>query len=209
MRGQAESVISQIRSVIAAAQNRRDHPDATNYQWCDWAAQYALSQKIFIVNLLNKTLALVVTSGVLFTLSLLRHRGCAGFAATSVLASAASSDRKKDVGFKRSTIEAVVWSLWFSQCCVPWSWSWFGAVAVAVTAALWAVSTYRHDYWRSRGVFSPPALPLVGHIWSVVTFREQGGILFKRIYDKYKDYRFLGQCGSEADNELVCDAFDT
>lgn len=52
--------------------------------------------------------------------------------------------------------------------------------------------TYDHDYWDKRGIFSPPALPLIGHIATVATMKEQGGICFKRIYDEHKEKRFLG-----------------
>ncbi|KAL4709477.1 hypothetical protein ACJJTC_012814 [Scirpophaga incertulas] len=57
---------------------------------------------------------------------------------------------------------------------------------------LYALGTYDHGYWASKGVVSPPAWPFVGHILSVITFREQGGLCFKRIYDAHKDLKFLG-----------------
>lgn len=61
-----------------------------------------------------------------------------------------------------------------------------------MSAVILGLGTYDHDYWRSRGIFSPPAWPVVGHIPSVVMFKEQGGMCFKRIYDTYKNERFLG-----------------
>ncbi|XP_026727646.1 cytochrome P450 6B1-like [Trichoplusia ni] len=96
-------------------------------------------------------------------------------------------------GFKRSAFQLVVCLAWGLQyytfgSLVLW---YIFACGLSVAVVL-AVTTYDHDYWRSRGVFSPPAWPVVGHILSVVMFKEQGGMCFKRIYDTYKDERYLG-----------------
>ncbi|CAH2049569.1 unnamed protein product, partial [Iphiclides podalirius] len=96
-------------------------------------------------------------------------------------------------GFKRSVIRTVLLLSVAVQFCTFGSvvlWYMFaGSLSVAVALA---VLTYDHDYWVRRGVFSPPAWPLVGHIKSVVAFKEQGGMCFKRIYDTYRNERFLG-----------------
>lgn len=99
------------------------------------------------------------------------------------------------IGFKWSFVQLVLFLSWALQYCtfgsvVLW---YILAVALAVASVL-AVTTYDHDYWASKGIFAPPACPLVGHIKSVVTFKEQGGMCFKRIYDTYKNERFLGKC---------------
>ncbi|XP_041980775.1 cytochrome P450 6a22-like [Aricia agestis] len=52
--------------------------------------------------------------------------------------------------------------------------------------------TYDYDYWIYKGMFSPPAWPVVGHIWKMATFREHSGVFFKRMYDNYKHKRFIG-----------------
>lgn len=98
------------------------------------------------------------------------------------------------LGFKRSMVQSLVILSWAIQHCT------FGLIVLWYTFALLlfvfvvlAITTYDHDYWIDRGVFSPPGLPIVGHIISVVTFKEQGGMCFKRIYDTYKDERFLGK----------------
>ncbi|XP_037874501.1 cytochrome P450 6B1 [Bombyx mori] len=96
-------------------------------------------------------------------------------------------------GFRRSLVEAVVFLSWLLE-----DWTFGSSVLWHVYFTLWicslvlTVTTYDHDYWKDRGIFSPPALPVVGHILSVVLFREQGGMCFKRIYDTYTDQRFLG-----------------
>lgn len=98
------------------------------------------------------------------------------------------------IGFKWSMVQLVLFLTWalhhytFGNVVI-----WYILTALLVAATVLAVTTYDHDYWRSIGVFSPPAWPLVGHIKTVVTFKEQGGICFKRIYDTYKKERFLGK----------------
>lgn len=96
-------------------------------------------------------------------------------------------------GFKSSVFSYVVMLAWFLEYYT------FGNKFLGVLlscslvfALVLAVTTYDHDYWTNRGVFSPPALPIVGHIKSVAMFQEQGGMCFKRIYDTYKSLRFLG-----------------
>ncbi|XP_047029154.1 cytochrome P450 6B1-like [Helicoverpa zea] len=96
-------------------------------------------------------------------------------------------------GFKRSSVQLVVMLAWLLRYYTFGSiflWSIF-ACGLSLAVVL-AITTYDHDYWTKRGVFSPPAWPVVGHILSVVMFKEQGGMCFKRIYDTYKDKRFLG-----------------
>jgi hypothetical protein len=70
---------------------------------------------------------------------------------------------------------------------------WYIFAVLLILSVVYALSTYDHGYWASRGVYSPPAYPFVGHILSVMTFKEQGGLCFKRIYDEHKHLRFLGE----------------
>ncbi|XP_022824780.1 cytochrome P450 6B1-like [Spodoptera litura] len=96
-------------------------------------------------------------------------------------------------GFKRSSVQLVVILAWLLRYYTFGSIVIWCIVACGLSLAIvLAVTTYDHDYWTSRGVFSPPAWPVVGHIPSVVMFKEQGGMCFKRIYDTYQDERFLG-----------------
>ncbi|KAH9634615.1 hypothetical protein HF086_009267 [Spodoptera exigua] len=96
-------------------------------------------------------------------------------------------------GFKRSSVQLVVILAWLLRYYTFGSIVLWCIIACGLSlAVVLAVTTYDHDYWTSRGVFSPPAWPVVGHILSVVMFKEQGGMCFKRIYDTYKDKRFLG-----------------
>lgn len=98
------------------------------------------------------------------------------------------------LGFKSSLIQLILFFTWALQYYTfGYIILWYilsGALGIAV---IFAVTTYDHDYWLNRGVFSPPGLPIVGHIKNVVAFKEQGGLCFKRIYDSYKNLRFLGK----------------
>lgn len=98
------------------------------------------------------------------------------------------------LGFKWSVSRSVVFTMWLIQYYTFGSAIlWFALSTFLIGAVVLGFLTYDYDYWIARGVFSPPALPLVGHIKTVVTFQEQGGMCFKRIYDTYKDLRFLGK----------------
>lgn len=97
-------------------------------------------------------------------------------------------------GFKRTFVKIILLLLFAIQFCtfdsvVLW---YILASSFCVVCAL-AVLTYDHDYWKGKGIFSPPAWPLVGHIRTVVAFKEQGGMCFKRIYDTYKNEKILGK----------------
>ena len=96
-------------------------------------------------------------------------------------------------GFKNNLTQTVVFLVWILQY-----YSFDSDILKCILISLLVVSVilcflmYDYDYWRNRGVFSPPALPVVGHIGSVVAGKEQGGVCLQRIYDKYKDKKFLG-----------------
>lgn len=97
-------------------------------------------------------------------------------------------------GFKRSLVQVVILLVWCTQnCTFGYAALWYILTCITGSVILLAFSTYDHDYWLDKGVFSPPAWPLVGHIKTMVTMKEQGGICFQRIYDTYKDVRFLGK----------------
>ncbi|XP_013183684.2 cytochrome P450 6B2 [Amyelois transitella] len=82
---------------------------------------------------------------------------------------------------------------------------WLIFASLLTLTVLLALGTYDHDYWSNRGVFSPPAWPFVGHIWSSITFKEQAGLCYKRIYDAHKDKRILGTHQFYVRTLLVCD----
>ncbi|XP_073960469.1 probable cytochrome P450 6a23 [Choristoneura fumiferana] len=99
----------------------------------------------------------------------------------------------KMFGFKRCSVQLLVLLSW---CMEYWTFGyvflWYLFACAVFISFLLVVLTYDHDYWTNRGIFSPPAFPLVGHILSVVLFKEQGGMCFKRIYNKYRGLKFLG-----------------
>lgn len=97
------------------------------------------------------------------------------------------------LGFKNNLTQAVIFFAWILQYYT------FGSdvlrymiSCLLCVSAILCVLMYDYDYWRNRGVFSPPAMPIVGHIGPVVAGKEQGGVCFQKIYDKYKDKKFLG-----------------
>lgn len=86
-------------------------------------------------------------------------------------------------GFKNSLSQSVIFLAWILQYYT------FGSdVLRYIFTSLLCVSVslcifmYDYDYWTERGVFSPTALPVIGHIGSVVAGKEQGGICFENIY---------------------------
>lgn len=97
-------------------------------------------------------------------------------------------------GFTRTSVRLVILLAWaLRYYTFGYIVLWYIFACGLSAAVVLAITTYDHDYWASRGVFSPPAWPIVGHIPSVVMFKEQGGMCFKRIYETYKDKRFLGE----------------
>ncbi|XP_038221964.1 cytochrome P450 6j1-like [Zerene cesonia] len=82
---------------------------------------------------------------------------------------------------------------------------WYILTCVVVFSVIWNIVTYDYDYWENRGIFSPPALPLVGHIATVAALKEQGGVCFKRIYDEHKEKRYLGTHQFYQRTLVVCD----
>ncbi|CAB3244134.1 unnamed protein product [Arctia plantaginis] len=96
-------------------------------------------------------------------------------------------------GFKYSMVQLVVLLTWFLQYYTfGFIILWYIVACGLSLAVVLTITTFDHDYWQLRGVFSPPAWPIVGHILSVVMFKEQGGMCFKRIYDTHKNLKFLG-----------------
>ncbi|XP_023948135.2 cytochrome P450 6B1 [Bicyclus anynana] len=96
-------------------------------------------------------------------------------------------------GFKNSLAQSVVILAWILDNNT------FGSVFVynilvftLCASVLLSVLMYDYDYWENRGVYSPPALPIVGHIGPVVAGKEQGGVCFQRLYNAYKEKRFFG-----------------
>lgn len=98
------------------------------------------------------------------------------------------------LNFKRSLVQMIVLIAWFRECCTFSSvYLWYVLASSLWVCVILTILMYDHDYWVNRGIFSPPAWPLVGHIWKMASFKEQSGIFFKRIYDLYKDKKILGK----------------
>nr|XP_026498167.1 cytochrome P450 6B5-like [Vanessa tameamea] len=96
-------------------------------------------------------------------------------------------------GFKNILFQSVIFLVWITQNYTFGSEIlWHICTYLIYANLVLCVLMYDYDYWVNRGVFSPPALPVVGHIGPVVAGKEQGGICFKKIYDKYKDKKILG-----------------
>nr|WBG54464.1 cytochrome P450 [Austinograea rodriguezensis] len=60
----------------------------------------------------------------------------------------------------------------------------------AVVVLLWAYSKWRHSYWSSKGVASPPPLPVVGHMHSFIT--GQRWIYVDEHYRKLRNHKMWG-----------------
>lgn len=45
---------------------------------------------------------------------------------------------------------------------------------VTLAALVWLYSRWRHSYWSSKGVASPPALPFIGHFHKEYFMHAQG-----------------------------------
>ncbi|CAK1542353.1 unnamed protein product [Leptosia nina] len=105
---------------------------------------------------------------------------------------------------KISTVIIIV-TLLIQNCSVKSDLLWYILTCVATIRLILHLVTYDYDYWERRGIFSPPASPVVGHIASVAALKEQGGMCFKRIYDEHKDKRFLGTHQFFQRTLVVCD----
>lgn len=49
-----------------------------------------------------------------------------------------------------------------------------------VVALAWLYSKWRHSYWASRGVASPPGLPLIGHF-------NKSFLVNRRLWETYEE----------------------
>lgn len=96
-------------------------------------------------------------------------------------------------GFKNSLTRAVVILLWMIENhCYGCDVIILLLTVVLYVTVILCVLMYDYDYWTNLGIFSPPALPIVGHIWSVVARKEQGGVCFQKLYNEYKDKKIIG-----------------
>lgn len=60
----------------------------------------------------------------------------------------------------------------------------------AVVLLLWVYSRWCHSYWSSRGIVSPPALPIFGHAQQF--FGSQRWLYVDKFYRKYRDHKVWG-----------------
>lgn len=97
-------------------------------------------------------------------------------------------------GFKKSWILLSIILAWaLRYYTFEYTLLWYIFALILIGSIVLALGTYDHDYWAKKGVFSPKPYPFVGHIWSLITFKDQSGVCFKRIYDTYKNEKFLGK----------------
>ncbi|XP_050716917.1 cytochrome P450 3A41-like [Eriocheir sinensis] len=71
--------------------------------------------------------------------------------------------------------------------------TWLLLATVAVLA--WLYSRWRHSYWASRGVASPPALPFIGHF-------------HKSIFINKKPWEFQTECRSRFREPSMCGLYE-
>ncbi|XP_071540340.1 cytochrome P450 3A41-like isoform X1 [Panulirus ornatus] len=64
-------------------------------------------------------------------------------------------------------------------------------VGVVVLAA-WAYSRWRHTYWSSRGVPTPPFLPFLGHVHKLFSASQGRWVFDDEVYTKYGGSTFCG-----------------
>ncbi|ROT72411.1 cytochrome P450 CYP6BQ22 [Penaeus vannamei] len=65
------------------------------------------------------------------------------------------------------------------------------ALLCVAVAALWAYSKWRHSYWASRGVPTPPYVPILGHMHQALS-REGKWKYDSVAYHKYGGSKFCG-----------------
>ncbi|ROT64020.1 putative cytochrome P450 6a2 [Penaeus vannamei] len=88
------------------------------------------------------------------------------------------------------------------------------ALLCVAVAALWAYSKWRHSYWASRGVPTPPYVPILGHMhqalsregkwkYDSVAYHKYGGSKFCGLYEFFTPVLLVGDPTSS--NILVKD----
>ncbi|XP_069946204.1 cytochrome P450 9e2-like isoform X2 [Cherax quadricarinatus] len=65
-------------------------------------------------------------------------------------------------------------------------------LVAGVVMAAWAYSRWRHSYWSSRGVSTPPYLPFLGHIHKILSLSQSRWHYFDEVYHKYGGSTFSG-----------------
>ncbi|KAG0724962.1 Cytochrome P450 3A11 [Chionoecetes opilio] len=68
--------------------------------------------------------------------------------------------------------------------------TWVLVATVAVLA--WLYSKWRHSYWSSRGVPSPPALPFLGHYHKAYFMNKTSWVFYNEMYKKFRDASMFG-----------------
>ncbi|XP_065349717.1 probable cytochrome P450 6a14 isoform X1 [Cloeon dipterum] len=79
------------------------------------------------------------------------------------------------------------------------------ALVVILILLVYKISIRNHGYWRSRGVESVDALPIVGSLWSALSLQEHMSELFSRLYYEHKGKRFVGYYQGNTPGLLVMD----
>ncbi|KAK8741814.1 hypothetical protein OTU49_002420, partial [Cherax quadricarinatus] len=65
-------------------------------------------------------------------------------------------------------------------------------LVAGVVMAAWAYSRWRHSYWSSRGVSTPPYLPFLGHMHKLLSLSQTRWHYFDEVYHKYGGSTFSG-----------------
>ncbi|KAK8735868.1 hypothetical protein OTU49_005354 [Cherax quadricarinatus] len=63
---------------------------------------------------------------------------------------------------------------------------------VGLVLAAWAYSRWRHSYWSSLGIPTPPSLPFLGHIHKQLSLTQNRWDYFDEVYYKYGGATFCG-----------------
>nr|XP_053638108.1 cytochrome P450 9e2-like [Cherax quadricarinatus] len=58
-------------------------------------------------------------------------------------------------------------------------------LVAGVVMAAWAYSRWRHSYWSSRGVSTPPYLPFLGHMHKLLSSSQSRWLYFDEVYQKF------------------------
>ncbi|KAK8741853.1 hypothetical protein OTU49_002425 [Cherax quadricarinatus] len=58
-------------------------------------------------------------------------------------------------------------------------------LVAGVVMAAWAYSRWRHSYWSSRGVSTPPYLPFLGHLHKLLSLSQTRWRYVDEVYHKY------------------------
>ncbi|KAK8721554.1 hypothetical protein OTU49_012781, partial [Cherax quadricarinatus] len=65
-------------------------------------------------------------------------------------------------------------------------------LVAGLVLAAWVYSGWRHSYWSSRGVTTPPCLPVLGHMHKQLSLFQSRMAYYDEVYHKYGGTRLCG-----------------